>query len=211
MSRPLVKFCGLVRARDVREACLLGVDAIGFVFYPKSPRYISLARARRLRRLLPSWVRSVGLFVNADPAQVRHASAVVGLDVIQYHGDEDELQCARGLLAGQPYWRAVRMRERDDLLNSAARHTGAQAFLLDAWSSGFGGSGRHFDWSLVPGGTNLPLIVSGGLDARSVGDAIAALSPLGVDVSTGIQASDPRTKDAERMRAFMAAVRARNA
>lgn len=205
-QRTRVKFCGLVRAQDVREGARLGVDAMGLVFYEKSPRFLTLTDARELRVRWPSWVSVVGLFVNASPESVREHSRVLGLDVIQFHGDETARTVADSLLPGQPYWRAVRMRAAADLITSWAAFPDAECHLVDADSAGYGGSGRRFDWTLVPAGRRSGLIVSGGLGVDSVGSAIEALNPVGVDVSTGIQGSHPREKDSRSMEAFMAEV-----
>ena len=209
-QRTRMKFCGLVRDEDVRVATGLGVDAIGLVFYPRSSRLLSLDEARHLRRLIPSWVTVVGLFVDAEPAQVRDYSSRIGLDVIQFHGNESPETCKCSLLPEQPYWRAVRMQGPNDLLTSTVDHANAEAYLLDAYTKGFGGSGEGFDWSWVPSQHQWPLIVSGGLDSTNVGKAIECLQPVAVDVSSGIQ-SEPRKKDLNRMEAFVAAVVAADA
>lgn len=209
--RTRIKFCGFVRASDVDDAVALGVDAIGFVFYPRSPRAIDALLAATLRRRLPSYVSAVGLFVNEDPAIVRQVGAAVGLDVIQFHGDETATQCRESLRPGLPYWRAVRMRSPDDLLESSLRFDDAEAFLLDAFSDAFGGTGTRFDWSWIPTARKAPLILSGGLDEHSVTQAIRQVSPTMVDVSSGIQGSDARCKDSDRMARFVAAVLAEDA
>lgn len=209
--RTRIKFCGFVRASDVDDAVALGVDAIGFVFYPRSPRAIDALLAATLRRRLPSYVSAVGLFVNEDPAIVRQVGAAVGLDVIQFHGDETATQCRESLRPGLPYWRAVRMRSPGDLLESSLRFDDAEAFLLDAFSDAFGGTGTRFDWSWIPTARKAPLILSGGLDEHSVTQAIRQVSPTMVDVSSGIQGSDARCKDSDRMARFVAAVLAEDA
>lgn len=209
--RTRIKFCGFVRASDVDDAVALGVDAIGFVFYPRSPRAIDALLAAALRRRLPSYVSAVGLFVNEDPAIVRQVGAAVGLDVIQFHGDETATQCRESLMPGLPYWRAVRMRSSNDLLESSLRFDDAEAFLLDAFSDAFGGTGTRFDWSWIPTARKAPLILSGGLDEHSVTQAIRQVSPTMVDVSSGIQGSDARCKDSDRMARFVAAVLAEDA
>lgn len=209
--RTRIKFCGFVRASDVDDAVALGVDAIGFVFYPRSPRAIDALLAATLRRRLPSYVSAVGLFVNEDPAIVRQVGAAVGLDVIQFHGDETATQCRESLMPGLPYWRAVRMRSSNDLLESSLRFDDAEAFLLDAFSDAFGGTGTRFDWSWIPTARKAPLILSGGLDEHSVTQAIRQVSPTMVDVSSGIQGSDARCKDSDRMARFVAAVLAEDA
>ncbi len=217
--RTRIKFCGLTDAGDLRHAATLGVDAVGFVFYPPSPRHVDLDTAVALRRLLPSWIMAVGLFVDAAPAQVRETAARVGLDLIQFHGDESPEQCAQSTLpiasahaepdAGQaslPWWRAVRMRSPELLLESFDRFAAADALLLDSFSQAYGGSGTGFDWSWVPPVRPLPIVLSGGLSAENVAAAIAAVRPIGVDVSSGIQSDDPRRKAAARMERFVAEV-----
>ncbi len=208
--RTRIKFCGLVRAEDVRAAAALGVDAVGFVFYPKSPRALDAAQAADLRRLLPSWVAAVGLFVNAPEGAVRRTVDAVGLDVIQFHGDENPAGCARECPAGLAYWRALRIGAQTDLLESFAQYGGAEALLLDSDSPGYGGSGAGFDWSRVPPERPLPIVLSGGLAPENVGAAIARVRPAMVDVSSGIQAGaprpDPRAKSRERMERFVAEV-----
>ena len=209
--RTRIKFCGLVRPEDVDAAVALGVDACGFVFYPRSPRALEAADAASLRRRLPSYVCAVGLFVNEDPQRVRAIASRIGLDVIQFHGDESPADCSAATPAGIAFWRAVRMRGPSDLLESLARFGAAEALLLDSFSDGFGGSGRRFDWGWIPAQRASPLVVSGGLDAGSVGEAIARVRPMGVDVSSGIQGSDARVKDKAKMERFVAAVIAADA
>ncbi len=186
-------------------AAALGVDAVGFVFYPRSPRLVSFEDAAQLRRRLPSWVSAVGLFVNADPGTVVAARREVGLDVVQFHGDESLDVCRKGA-SGGAWWRAVRMRSAGDLLESLEVFSSAEALLVDSFHAGYGGSGQAFDWSWIPSTRPLPLILSGGLDAKSVGAAIDQVGPAAVDVSSGIQTADPRVKDVARMEAFVAAV-----
>lgn len=206
-ARTRIKFCGLVRPGDVDDAVALGVDAIGFVFYPKSPRALTPEAAAGLRRRLPSWVSAVGLFVNAPPVEVAATARAVGLDVLQLHGDETPERCAEtGLAAGLPWWKAFRMRAETDLLSSAGSFGAAECLVLDAFSDGYGGSGRAFDWSWIPPGLPARIVLSGGLDAGSVADAIGRVRPFAVDVSSGIQGDDPRTKDRARMERFVAAV-----
>lgn len=209
--RTRIKFCGLVRPGDVDDAVALGVDAIGFVFYPRSPRALDATQALELRRRLPSYVTAVGLFVNEDPVAVQRVIDSVGLDVVQFHGDEAPAQCREALPPGMPYWRAVRMRSPDDLLESSLRFDDAEAFLLDAFSEAFGGTGKRFDWSWIPAARRAPLIMSGGLDEHNVAQAIRQVSPTMVDVSSGIQGVDARCKDPDRMARFVAAVLAEDA
>jgi len=194
-----------VQASDVDLAVSLGVEAIGFVFYPKRPRFLDAESALSLRRRLPSWVTAVGLVVNETVESVRQLRATVGLDVVQFHGDETLALCdqAAGSL---PWWRAVRMRGPGDLLESARSFPGVEALLVDSFHAGYGGSGQAFDWSWIPADRQVPLILSGGLDPDRVAVAVEHVAPFAVDVSSGIQGSDPRIKDPLLMERFVAAV-----
>ena len=200
--KPRVKICGLTRLEDVLVAVEAGADAIGLVFYPPSPRYVDLDKAAELARAVPPFVTIVGLFVNADPALVRETLAVVPIHLLQFHGDEDEAYCRQ---FDRPYMKAARVRPGMDLVQYAAAFPSAQAILLDAFVDGFGGGGKVFDWSLIPPALGKPLVLSGGLDAGNVGEAIARVRPAAVDVSSGVEAAKG-IKDAEKIRAFCAAV-----
>lgn len=204
--RTRIKFCGLVHPDDVDIATSLGVDGIGFVFYEASPRCVRVDEAAALRRRLPSFVSAVGLFVNAPATRVEETCRRVGLDIVQFHGDESPADCVRAAAAVRRWWRAVRMRSADDLLESSAAFAGADALLLDAYSAGYGGSGKTFDWSWIAPMPDRRLVLSGGLDDLCVGEAIDRVRPFAVDVSSGIQGDDPRTKDRSRMERFVAAV-----
>lgn len=210
--RTRVKFCGLVRPRDVDAAVAIGADAIGFVFYPKSPRLLDAATAVDLRRRLPTWVVSVGLFVDTPVSEIRRMIGQIGLDVVQLHGVES---AADGRALQSAWWKAIRIGRsggeagtvRQSLVRALDEYRDAEFCLLDSFSPGYGGSGRTFDWSLVPAGEGRRLIVSGGLDAGNVAAAIASLGPFAVDTSSGIQGQSPREKDLGRMEQFMEAVR----
>ena len=200
--KPRVKICGLTRLEDVLVAVEAGADAIGLVFYPPSPRYVDLDKAAELARAVPPFVTIVGLFVNANPALVRETLAVVPIHLLQFHGDEDEAYCRQ---FDRPYMKAARIRPGMDLVQYAAAFPSAQAILLDAFVDGFGGGGKVFDWSLIPPALGKPLVLSGGLDAANVGEAIVRVRPAAVDVSSGVEAAKG-IKDAEKIRAFCAAV-----
>lgn len=202
--RPRIKICGLTRGDDVLAALDAGADAIGLVFYPPSPRFVSLEKATELARLVPPFVTTVGLFVNADPETVRATLAAVPLHLLQFHGDEDEAYCRQ---FDRPYVKAARMRQGFDLLQYASAFPSAQAILLDAFVDGYGGGGKVFDWNLIPSVLPKPLILSGGLDADNVGEAIARVKPAAVDVSSGVEAAKG-IKDTEKIHAFVGAVRA---
>jgi phosphoribosylanthranilate isomerase len=202
--KPRIKICGLTRLEDVHVAVESGADAIGLVFYPPSPRYVELQTAAILARAVPPFVSIVGLFVNADAATVNETLAVVPLHVLQFHGDEDEAYCRQ---FNRPYLKAARVKPGMDLLQYAASFPSAQAILLDAFVEGYGGGGKVFDWSQIPPTLAKSIVLSGGLDAGNVGEAIARVRPAAVDVSSGVEAAKG-IKDADKIRAFVAAVRA---
>mgnify|MGYP000903748999 FL=1 len=197
-----IKICGLTRPQDVDAAVAAGADAIGLVFYPASPRCIDLARAVELIRHVPPFVDIVGLFVNAAPTQVRAVLAAIPVHLLQFHGDEDDAYCRQ---FGRPFLKAVRVCPDIDLPGQIAAFPSAQAILLDAFVEGYGGGGQAFDWTLVPRELPKPVVLSGGLDANNVGDAIRRVHPAAVDVSSGVE-SGKGIKDAEKMRAFVIAV-----
>lgn len=198
-----IKICGFTRKEDLKAAIEAGVDAIGLVFYPSSPRFVDLPTAAELARMVPPFVTIVGLFVNADPATIRATLAAVPIHLLQFHGDENEDFCRQ---FDRPYIKAARVRPGVDLVQYAGRFPSAQAILLDAFVEGYGGGGKGFDWKLIPPDLGKPLILSGGLDAANVADAIARVRPAAVDVSSGVEAAKG-IKDADKIREFVAAVR----
>ena len=199
-----IKICGLTRAEDMQVAIEAGADALGLVFYPPSPRFIDPEQAVRLAGMAPPFVSVVGLFVNAEASQVSELLAAVPIHLLQFHGDEDEAYCRQ---FGRPYIRAARMRPGLDLLQYAASFPSAQAILVDAFVEGYGGGGKSFDWNLIPNSMSKPLVLSGGLDADNVGEAIRRVRPAAVDVSSGVEAAKG-IKDADKIRSFIAAARA---
>lgn len=213
--RTRVKICGLTREGDVDAAVEAGADALGFVFYEKSPRYVSPHQARRLIQRLPPWVSPVGLFVNAAREVIESTADAVGLAMVQLHGDESPELCSA---IGRPVIKAIRLggvlNDPQALENLCDHYADCQSLLFDSDSSGFGGSGRRFDWGLLA--PVLPRlghrwVLSGGLGPEQVGAAIAKLMPPAVDVSSGVEEQDhgePRKglKDAARMQAFLSAV-----
>jgi phosphoribosylanthranilate isomerase len=201
--RTRIKICGLTREADVDAAVQAGADAIGFVLYDNSPRHVAPARAAVLARRLPPFVTPVLLLVNAAPALVQAALAAVPQAALQFHGDESLAQCEA---PGRPYLRAARMAADFDLLDFASRFHSAQALLLDAHVEGYGGSGKVFDWSLIPPSVPLPVVLSGGLNAANVIDGVLRVRPWAVDVSSGVE-SAKGIKDAQAMRRFCDAVR----
>jgi phosphoribosylanthranilate isomerase len=196
--RTRIKICGLTRAVDVAKAVRLGADALGFVLWPGSPRHVGLKALAALTAEVPPFVATVGLFVNATRADVEAAIGAARLSMLQFHGDESPEACA-GFT--RPHLRAARVRPGLDLLEFNSRYAGASALLLDSDSAFFGGSGKAFDWSLIPAVLAPRVVLSGGLNAQNVADAIARVRPYAVDVSSGVEAS-PGIKDDERLCAF---------
>lgn len=215
-TRTRIKMCGFTREADIQAAVQAGADAIGLVLYPPSPRAVSIERAAELASGLPAFVTPVLLFVNETPQRVRDACAAVPGAMLQFHGDETPEYCsALSQATGRPHLRAARIplesAARFDLLEFAQLHHNAQAILLDAHVEGFGGGGKAFNWSLLPPSVNAHLVLSGGLTPANVADGIRTLRSrarsLAVDVSSGIEV-DKGLKDADKIRQFVAAVRA---
>jgi len=222
--RTRIKICGLTREQDVDAAVAAGADAIGLNLYPKSPRYVGVARAAELARRLPPYITPVLLFVNAPATEIVAACAMIAGATVQFHGDESALDCAAATLNNsRPWVRAARIPLGDgardfDLVKYAHDYSHAQAILLDAHVDGFGGGGKAFNWSLLPPNVNAHLVLSGGLTPANVGDGVRQLRPrcktLAVDVSSGVEAVDAQgqplkgIKDPEKIFQFVAAVRA---
>jgi phosphoribosylanthranilate isomerase len=195
-----IKICGITRAEDALAAARSGADAIGLVFYQRSPRRVSVAQAEQLAEALPPFVSLVGLFVNAEAAFVREVLASVPLDLLQFHGDETPEYCAQ---FDRPYLKAIRVKAGVDLLQCASDFRSAKGLLLDAHVEGIpGGTGTAFDWTLIPKQLPLPVILSGGLDAENVATAIKQVRPYAVDVSSGVEAGKG-IKDAAKVAAFI--------
>ncbi|MEA3192486.1 MAG: phosphoribosylanthranilate isomerase [Betaproteobacteria bacterium] len=201
--RTRIKICGITRPGDGVAAAQAGADAIGFVFYPKSPRYLSAERAVEIRDALPPFVQTVALFVNADAAQVSQVMGRVKPAMLQFHGDETPEFCGQ---FGLPYVKAARVRQGLDLIEYLRPFKSAAAWLLDSFVEAYGGVGERFDWSLVPRKLERPLILSGGLEHGNVAEAVRKLRPWGVDVSSGVE-SAKGIKDAAKIAAFIAEVR----
>lgn len=193
----------MTRVDDARAAVNLGADALGLVFYPPSPRFLSLATAAAIAQAVPPFVTLVGLFVNEDPATIRRTLACVPLQLLQFHGEESEGECNA---FGLPYIKAARVRSGLDLVEYARAFASARGLLLDAYVEGYGGAGETFDWSLIPHELPLPVVLSGGLDAANVADAVRRVRPWAVDCSSGVE-SAKGIKDARKMAEFIAQVR----
>ena len=202
--RTRIKFCGMTRAVDVEFAATLGVDAVGLIFAPRSPRRLEPAQGRELRASLPPFVSVVALVMDAEPASLRTIIDRVRPHLLQFHGSESPEDCTR---AGVPYLKAVPMAIPEGASIYAARYPDAAGYVFDSHGDGEpGGSGRRFDWSQLPRVLKRPLILAGGLSPDNVFDAVRSVRPWAVDVSSGIE-SAPGIKDEDRMRRFVAAVR----
>lgn len=190
----------MTRVEDATEAARLGVDAVGLVFYPKSPRHVSVEQASELVAALPAFVTVTALFLDPAEAEVRQVLDKVRVELLQFHGGEPAEFCRS---FGRPYVKAVPMGSRADIAEYAHRHAGAAALLLDSHAAGQkGGTGISFDWTTIPKFTGPPLILAGGLSADNVATAIRIVRPYGVDVSSGVE-SRPGVKDAAKMAAFV--------
>jgi len=199
------KICGITREQDALAAVRSGTDAIGLVFYARSPRHVGIEQAKQLTGILPPFVSVVGLFVNAEADFVRQVLASVPLDLLQFHGDETPEYCAQ---FERPYIKAIRVKAGVDLLQCASEFRSARGLLLDAHVQGIpGGTGTTFDWALIPKQLPLPVILSGGLDAGNVATAIKQVNPYAVDVSSGVE-SGKGIKDAAKIAVFINEVKA---
>lgn len=206
--RTRIKFCGITRIDDARRAVELGVDALGFVFTRNSQRFIGITQARSLRSALPPFVSAVALFMDDEPGWIEEVLAAVQPDLLQFHGEE-----SAGFASSfaRPYIKSVPMGSITNAARYMADYASASGFLLDSNARGArGGTGEVFDWARSPQEDERPIVLAGGLTPTNVAVAIAAVRPYAVDVSSGIE-SAPGIKDASKMRAFVAAVRATEA
>ena len=201
--RTRIKICGLTREADVDAAAGAGADAVGFVFYDRSPRAVTPQRAQVLAQRLPPFVVPVCLFVNADDDLLDDVLQRIPNAVLQFHGDESPDRCQS---LGRPYLRAARMAPGVALLDFAASHPRAAGILLDAPVEGYGGGGKVFDWSLIPANVPCPVVLSGGLNPANVVGGVLRVRPWAVDVSSGVE-SAKGIKDDALMRQFCEAVR----
>lgn len=208
-----IKFCGLTKKEDVLHAVQLDVHALGFVFYPKSPRCITADWARELIALVPPFVTTVGLFVNATKEDVANVVKMAPVHLLQFHGDETPEECHHIAESVQrPFIRALRVKpgmSGHDLLECESAYRASspwfRALLLDTFVANFGGSGKVFDWSIIPKELAPRVVLSGGLTAHNISGAIDQLHPWAVDVSSGIEQAKG-IKDSVKMRAFVDAV-----
>jgi phosphoribosylanthranilate isomerase len=201
--RTKIKICGITNLRNAREAARLGVDALGFVFFSESPRYIEPKKARVIINLLPSFVSRVGLFVNAPKEEVLSAISESRVNMLQFHGDEDENFCNQFNL---PYIKAISFKDGINLLEYCQLFASSSALLIDTYSTKMrGGTGKTFNWDLIPKQLPLPLIVAGGLDSENVSSLINSVNPYGVDVSGGVEL-EKGIKDHNMMKNFVLGV-----
>ncbi|MDX1734968.1 MAG: phosphoribosylanthranilate isomerase [Halioglobus sp.] len=204
MNPTRIKMCGFTRQEDATQAVAAGVDAIGLVFYAPSPRAVTAEQAAQIAAVVPPFVTLVGLFVDSAPQDVESVLSQVPLDLLQFHGDESPEYCAAFC---RPWVKALRMHPQLDLGSASARYRGARGLLLDAWREDApGGTGETFDWARIGDKVSMPLVLAGGLHPGNVAQAIEAVRPAAVDVSSGIESS-PGVKDEAKIRRFVAAVR----
>lgn len=203
-SRTRVKICGITRVEDALSAAQAGADAIGLVFYAKSPRALTIAQAQSILQALPPLVTTLGLFVNASKSEVDAVLEQVPLDMLQFHGDESPEYCG-GFT--RPYVKALRMKADVDLEAFSTAYQQARGLLLDAWDADhFGGTGKTFDWERVRSAAGSSrIILAGGLNPANVAQAITTLQPWAVDVSSGVEAS-PGIKSAALIQQFISEV-----
>ncbi|KPY59444.1 phosphoribosylanthranilate isomerase [Pseudomonas syringae] len=203
MSAVRSKICGITRIEDALAAAEAGADAIGLVFYPKSPRAVTVLQARAIIAALPPFITTVGLFVNASRCELNETLDAVALDMLQFHGDETPEECDG---YHRPYIKALRVKAGDDIAGVCRSYRNARGVLLDTYVEGVpGGTGETFDWALIPDDLDKPVILAGGLTSANVAQAIAQVRPYAVDVSGGVEKSKG-IKDREKILAFMSAV-----
>ena len=199
-----IKICGITRPEDGLIAANAGADAIGLVFYPKSPRAVTIAQAQAICAILPPFISVVALFVDAEHFEIEDVLAEVPVDLLQFHGSETANQC-QGFK--KPYIKAIRMKDDADLADAAEQYSTARGLLVDTYNPlEAGGTGEVFDWERVPDGLDTPIILAGGLEPSNVAAAIQQINPYAVDVSSGVEVSKG-IKDADKIRAFVTAVK----
>jgi len=203
MKRTRVKVCGITRIEDAKAAVDAGADAIGLVFYEPSPRNVRIEEAKAIAESVPAFVTVVALFVNAEVKYVQEVLNNVRIDLIQFHGDEENDYCSQ---FQRPFIKAQRVRQASDVVASSMRFPDALAILLDSYKPGVpGGTGETFDWSLIPQEQTKPLILAGGLNPENVASAIEQVRPFAVDVSGGVEQSKG-IKDPAKIDAFLSEV-----
>jgi phosphoribosylanthranilate isomerase len=202
--RTRVKICGITSPHDAQAAARLGADAIGLVFYEPSPRHVTVEQARTIAASVPPFVARVALFVNPTREAVRAVLDAVSIDVLQFHGEEDQAFCAG---FSTPYLKVLRVQKGLNLLECLSPYRDAAGWLLDAYRPDYyGGTGETFDWGVIPTGLERPVVLSGGLTVANVAEAVRSVRPWAVDVSSGVE-STKGVKDADKIAAFIEGVR----
>jgi len=208
VTQTRIKICGITTADDARTAVDLGADAIGLVFYARSPRGVTAQQAQQIAAAVPPFVTIVGLFVDEPVDSIKRILSSVPVDLVQFHGDETPAFCQQ---FGRPWIKALRVRPGVELETLCKDYQAGRGILLDSWQDGVpGGTGKSFDWDLAARTLPLPLVLAGGLNDSNVGEAIARLRPAAVDVSGGVERV-PGVKDSGKIERFVAAVRAADA
>tara|TARA_R110000868_G_scaffold410505_4_gene698875 strand:+ start:120481 stop:121107 length:627 start_codon:yes stop_codon:yes gene_type:complete len=204
MSKAFIKICGITRKEDAQAAVTAGADAIGLVFYAKSPRAVSLQQSKAIVDTILGQAQIVALFVDAEVDEINNIINQLPVDVLQFHGQENQAFCQQ---FGKPYWKAVRVQSQDDIIAAEREYPDAAALLLDAYQADVpGGTGQLFDWSLVPSTLSTPIVLAGGLTPANVTEALEQVKPWGIDVSGGVEASKG-IKDNHKITQFIQAVR----
>jgi len=198
--RTRIKICGITRAEDADAAVAAGADSLGFVFYPPSPRNVSIEQAAELIAGLPAFVTSTALFVDADVEFVQRVIEQTKVDLLQFHGNESQEYCSQ---FARPYMKAIRMKPDVDVKAEAERYGDASAILLDAYRPGVpGGTGESFDWERIPAELRDSIVLAGGLNPDNIRKAVETVHPFAVDVSGGVEASKGM-KDKEKIETFV--------
>lgn len=195
-----IKICGFTQAQNARDAALLGIDAIGLVFYQKSPRYVDMSQALEIVQALPPFINRVGLFVNADSEFIDEVLCEVAIDTLQFHGDETPQECAQYAM---PFIKALRVNEKTDIIQQAEAYQQASGLLLDAYNPNtYGGTGENFDWELANVNIDLPIILAGGLNPETAKQAVNQVNPYALDVSSGVE-KEKGIKDIVKIKQFI--------
>jgi len=193
-----IKICGITNLADALKSQELGAHALGFNFYPKSPRYITKEKAKKIIKMLPPFIVTVGVFVNEDIDEINNIIEYTGIEVVQLHGYETQDYCSKFSL---PVVKTLRINDKNDLkyINSYK----VSAFLLDSYSKGYGGSGKSFDWEIAIGAKRYGnIILAGGLNEKNILEAIKRVKPYGVDVCSGVEKA-PGKKDHDKLERFI--------
>jgi len=200
MHQTRVKICGITNIEDAKVAEDAGAYAIGLVFYKNSPRYISINKAKEIVKNVTPLLNCVGLFVDEDKEKINNVLEQVDLDILQFHGQESEQACA---LYNKPYIKAIRMNDEINLPEEVEKYSSAKALLLDTYVEGVsGGTGKVFDWNMIPRNLEKPIILAGGLNTNNVKDAINKVNPYAVDVSGGVEKEQGK-KDPDKIKEFI--------